>query len=98
MKFTFLALAGLLATGTGQQTDDDEQIVKLTSHTPLSLSEITDMIEVAGKRNLRGQVDINDLTNCDTNDKEPDNKKRTIRHMREKSITLLYNYEPKNKN
>src|SRR3990167_2998483 len=99
MKFTLAALvAGFLATsGNSQQTDDNSHVVKVTSHYKPSLQELVDMIDIAATRNLRGQVNINDLTNCEPNDKNGEEKKNPIRHMREKTTTLLYTYESEDK-
>ena len=91
-------LVAILATpGAGQETDDNSHIVKVTAHHKPSFQELLDMIDIAEKRNLRGQVSINDLTNCKPDDKDSENKKKPIHHMREKTTTLLYTYDSEDK-
>ena len=100
MKLTLLILAGLLGTGATKKTpqpDFEGPVITITSHEEHSFSELVDVIEVAQKRNLRGSVDINELTNCDL-DVTPDAaepKHKKLREMPKKTVTFLYSYTPK---
>ena len=94
---TLFALLNLATAYNPHRSDDEGQVVKVTSHQKHKLSELIDMMNAAEKRNLRGQVDINDLTNCSPDDNKPEQKNGNLRHMREKSIKLEYTYEPKDK-
>ena len=98
MKLISLFVAALLACSAAQkepQLNNEDQIIKISSHEQFNLEELLDMADVARTKNLRGSIDVHDLTDC-APDFTPKPKYKKFREVSKETVQILYTYIPDN--